>query len=164
VGLHYNSTYYWQIVATDTTGLETEGPVWSFSFGTDMIAPSCSLTAPNGGELWYIGSDYNITWDAEDDDGIAFFVLEYSIDEINNWVMIGDTISGDARDTTWTIPATPTVIGRGDTSDNVFTMWPQGGMIAFSSDRDGPVDIFTMFTDGSNVRNLTNGAGGNNYE
>jgi hypothetical protein len=91
--------------------------------------------------------------------------------------MIGDTISGDARDTTWTIPATPTVIGRiritcqdaggnvvGDTSDNVFTMWPQGGMIAFSSDRDGPVDIFTMFTDGSNVRNLTNGAGGNNYE
>jgi dipeptidyl aminopeptidase/acylaminoacyl peptidase len=177
VGLHYNSTYYWQVVATDTTGLATEGPIWSFSFGADMIAPLCSLTSPNGGELWYIGSDQSITWDASDDDGIAFFVLEYSIDEINNWVMIGDTISGDARDTSWTIPATPTVIGRvrvicqdiggnvvGDTSDQVFTIWPQGGMIAFTSDRDGAADIFTMFADGSNVRNLTNGAGGNNYD
>ena len=173
VGLHYNSTYYWQVVATDTTGLETEGPIWSFSFGTDMIVPSCSLIAPNGGELWYIGADYDITWEASDDDSIAFFVLEYSIDEINNWVMIGDTIDGNTRDTSWTIPSTPTLIGRvrifcqdfggnavSDTSDDFFTMWPQGGMIAFTSDRDGTYDIFTIYADGSNPLNLINSFGG----
>ncbi|UCE65151.1 MAG: PD40 domain-containing protein [Candidatus Zixiibacteriota bacterium] len=176
-GLHYNYTYYWQVVAEDTTGLITEGPIWSFSFGADMVAPFCSLTSPDGGELWYIDSDQTITWEAADDDGIAFFVLEYSIDEIDNWVMIGDTISGDTRDTSWTIPSTPTVIGRvritcqdvggnvvGDTSDQVFTIWPQGGMIAFTSDREGAYDIFTMFADGSNVQNLTNGTGGNNWD
>lgn len=172
VGLHYSSVYYWQVIATDTSGLEAEGPIWSFSLGADMVAPSCSLTSPNGGELWYIGSNHNITWDASDDDGIASFVLEYSIDEIDNWVMIGDTISGDARDTSWTLPSNPTLNGRvrifcqdiggnvvADTSDNVFTVWPQGGMIAFASDRDGDVDIFTIYSDGTNPQNLTGSLG-----
>jgi hypothetical protein len=30
-GLFYNRTYYWQVVARDSTGLETEGPIWSFT-------------------------------------------------------------------------------------------------------------------------------------
>ena len=174
--LYYNSTYYWKVVAVDTTGLETEGPVWSFSLGADAIVPSCSLTAPNGGELWYIGSHRNITWEASDDDSIAFFVLEYSIDEINNWVMIGDTIDGDARNASWTIPSTHTLIARVrifcqdfggntavDTSDGVFTIWPQGGMIAFTSDRDGTYDIFTMYADGSNPQNITGSLGEDRY-
>lgn len=139
-----------------------------------MIVPACSLISPNGGELWYIGTNYNITWEASDDDSIAFFVLEYSIDEINNWVMIGDTIRGNIRDTSWTIPSIPTLIGRvriicqdvggnvvSDTSDDFFTIWPQGGMIAFSSDRDntGIRSIFTMYSNGDNPQNITNMTG-----
>ena len=168
VGLHYNYTYYWKIVAMDTTGLATEGPVWSFSFGADMIAPSCSLIAPNGGELWYIGTDYDITWEASDDDSITHIILEYSINGGNSWTAIGDTIGGGNHDTSWTIPSTPSLqclvrisctdFGGntvGDTSDAVFTIWPQGGMIAFASDRDGDNEIFTIYADGTNPRNLT---------
>lgn len=142
----------------------------SVNEGPDVTAPSCSLIAPNGGEVWYIDADYDITWEASDDDSIAFFVLEYSIDEIDNWVMIGDTISGNIRDTSWTIPSTPTSIGRvrifcqdasgnisADTSDEVFTIWPQGGMIAFHSNRDGVFNIFTMWADGSNQQQITDG-------
>ncbi|UCC80990.1 MAG: PD40 domain-containing protein [Candidatus Zixiibacteriota bacterium] len=168
VGLHYNLTYYWKIVATDTTGLATEGPVWSFSFGADMIAPSCSLIAPNGGELWYIGTDYDITWQTSDDDSITHIVLEYSIDGGDSWVAIGDTIGGGNQDTSWTIPPEPSLqclvrisctdLGGNavsDTSDAVFTIWPQGGMIAFSSNRGGDHDIYTMYADGTTSQNIT---------
>jgi len=176
-GLHYNLNYYWQVIAMDTTGLETEGPVWSFSLGADMVAPACSLTSPSGGELWYINSQQTITWDAEDDDGIAFFVLEYSIDQGNNWEMIGDTISGEVRDTAWVIPSTPAVSSLvrifcqdtggnmvADTSSEIFTIWPQGGMIAFASTRlGGNYEIFTMYADGTHLTNLTNNLGGDSY-
>jgi hypothetical protein len=73
-GLFYNRTYYWKVVATDSTGLVTEGPVWSFSVS-----------------------------------------------------------------------------------------WPPGGMIAFTSDRDGTYDIFIMWADGTHQRNITNSAG-NDYK
>jgi TolB protein len=173
VGLHYDYTYYWKIVATDTTGLATEGPVWSFSFGADMIAPSCSLIAPNGGELWYIDADYDITWEASDDDSIANYVLEYSINGGDSWITIEDTIDGSTRDTFWTIPSTPSsqCLVRiscydfggntiSDTSDSIFMIWPQGGMIAFSSDRDAAAtSIFTMYANGDNPQNITNMSG-----
>ncbi len=173
IGLRYNSTYYWQIVATDTTGLETEGPIWSFSLGADAIVPSCSLIAPNGGELWYIGSDYDITWEAADDDSIANYVLEYSIDGGDSWMAIGDTIGVGNQDTAWTIPSTPSpqCLVRiscydfggntiSDTSDSIFMIWPQGGMIAFSSDRDAAAtSIFTMYANGDNPQNITNMSG-----
>jgi len=176
MGLHYNYTYYWKIVATDTTGLATEGPVWSFNFGADMIVPSCSLIAPNGGELWYIGSSQTITWDAEDDDSITHIVLEYTIDGGDNWIAIGDTVGGGNRDTSWTIPSTPSLqclvrisctdLGGNaisDTSDAAFTIWVQGGMIAFRSNRGGDYDIFTIYADGTNPQNLTGSLGDDNF-
>jgi len=143
----------------------------SVNEGPDVIAPSCSLVVPNGGELWYIGAEYDITWEASDNDSIAFFILEYSIDAIDNWVMVGDTISGNIRDTSWTIPEIPSAIARirifcqdasgnisADTSDEVFTVWPQGGIIAFTSDRDIVYNIYTMWSDGSHQRQITDGA------
>jgi|GEM_PF-1910675 len=172
VGLHYDYTYYWKIVATDTTGLATEGPVWSFSFGVDMIVPTCSLIAPNGGELWYIGADYDITWEASDDDSITHIVLEYTIDGGDSWITMGDTISGGSQDTSWTIPSSPSLeclvrisctdLGGNaisDTSDAVFTIWVQGGMITFSSNRDGDYEIFTIYADGTHPQNITGSLG-----
>jgi len=173
-GLRYNTIYYWQVIATDTTGMFTEGPVWSFGFGADMTVPACSLISPNGGELWYIGADHDITWEASDDDSIDYFILEYSIDNGNNWTALGDTLGGGDRSTSWSIPSSPSLqcmiaitctdFGgnvAGDTSDAIFTIWPQGGMIAFSSDRDytGIPSIFTMYANGNNPLNITNMTG-----
>ena len=103
VGLHYNSMYYWQVIAADTSGLETAGPIWSFSVGADMIVPSCSLTVPNGGEFWYVGTDHDIEWEASDDDFIAFTMLEYSSDAGANWVRI-DSLEGNPQVYSWAIP------------------------------------------------------------
>ena len=128
-GLHYNLMYYWKVVATDTTGLATEGPVWSFSFGADIVAPSCSLIAPDGGELWYIGSDYDITWNASDDDSIDYFVLEYSIDGGDTWIALGDTLAGGKRDTIWNIPSSPSLQCMVNISCADF-----GGNVALQSD------------------------------
>ncbi|UCE65150.1 MAG: PD40 domain-containing protein [Candidatus Zixiibacteriota bacterium] len=173
VGLHYNFTYYWQVVATDTTGLETEGPIWSFSFGADMITPSCSLIAPNGGEFWYVDTDHDIEWEASDDDSIAFVELEYSLDAGDSWVRV-DSLEGNPQVYSWTIPdsiySTRCLIRMSchdsgdnvtsDTSDAIFTVWPQGGLIAFTSDRDGQNNLFTMWADGSHQRKITDGAEG----
>jgi TolB protein len=173
VDLHYNSTYYWKVVATDTTGLATEGPVWSFSLGADMVVPSCSLIAPDGGEFWYVGMDHDIEWEAADDDSIAFSRLEYSLNAGDFWLFI-DSVEGDPQIYSWTVPdniySTRCLVrvtcqdfggnAASDTSDMVFTVWPQGGMIAFTSNRDGVNNIFTMWSDGSNQRKITNGEEG----
>ena len=36
-GLSYNTTYYWKVVATDSKGVSTDGPIWSFA--TDSPTP-----------------------------------------------------------------------------------------------------------------------------
>jgi Tol biopolymer transport system component len=176
VDLHYNSTYYWKVVATDTTGLATEGPIWSFSFGADIIVPACSLISPNGGEFWYVGADHDIEWEASDDDSIAFTRLEYSLNEGDTWLFM-DSVGGNPQIYSWTVPdsiyssrclirVTCQDLGdnmASDTSDTVLTLWPHGGLIAFSSDQDGTSDIFTMFSDGSYPANLQTGIGNEDY-
>jgi len=182
--IYYNTTYYWQVVAKDTTGLETEGPVWSFVIGDDETSPSVAVTAPNTGNLWYIGLEYDITWEASDDDSIDYCALEISIDAETTdaettWISIEDSIDGNPQTYAWTVPDTvsdslSTVSlnclmrvscydfggnTMSDVSDMVFTIWPSGGMIAFTSNRDGDYDIFTMFADGTNQQNLINSYG-----
>jgi len=166
--LSYNATYYWQVVATDSSGLSTEGPVWSFTLGDDEVDPTVMVSAPNGAELWYVGEEYDITWEAVDDDSVASYKLEYSTDDGETWFDIQDWTDGNPQTYSWEIPATPSArsLARvscqdfagnitSDLSDTLFTAWPEGGMIVFTSDRDGTSDIFTMFADGSNQINLT---------
>jgi hypothetical protein len=55
VGLmQYLTTYYWKIVAHDSHGLTTDGPVWSFTTGSlpDVTPPAITLTKPKGGYLY----------------------------------------------------------------------------------------------------------------
>jgi len=167
--LFYNRTYFWQIVAEDSTGQETESPVWSFVLGDDETVPTVTITSPNGGELWYVDNEYDITWEAADDDSIASYKLEYTANEGTTWVDIQDWTDGNPQTFAWTVPATPSTYHLvrvscqdfggnivSDTSDTLFTAWPEGGLIAFESNRDGAYNIFTMFSDGSNPQNITN--------
>jgi len=46
----------------------------------DNQAPSVTVTAPNGGEVWLIGTTQSITWTAGDNTGVANVDLDYSTD------------------------------------------------------------------------------------
>jgi len=76
------TTYYWQIIARDTDGLETTGAIWSFTTGLEGVKTSVeslpsqissstyAITAINetsleldNATLWYRWSDDGISWD-----------------------------------------------------------------------------------------------------
>jgi hypothetical protein len=63
------------------------------------------LTAPNGGEVWTVNSNRNITWNTT-----TFHtnvMLEYSTDNGANWNLITSSTPNNGS-YTWTIPNTPT--------------------------------------------------------
>lgn len=75
------------------------------------------LTAPNGGEVWYPGCSYNITWNTA-----TFYStvnLEYSVDEGINWITIA-TNRPNTGTHTWAIPfnVSPTCLVRASNSAN----------------------------------------------
>ena len=63
--------------SADLTGTdESDGP---FEIA-DATAPVVTVTAPDGGESWVIGSIQTITWSASDNVGVTGFDLDYSTD------------------------------------------------------------------------------------
>jgi formylglycine-generating enzyme required for sulfatase activity/pimeloyl-ACP methyl ester carboxylesterase len=46
--LTYNTTYYWQVIATDEHGSTTNGPIWRFTTATTPIIPDTMITIPAG--------------------------------------------------------------------------------------------------------------------
>ncbi|MFQ5709246.1 MAG: FG-GAP-like repeat-containing protein, partial [bacterium] len=93
-------------------------------------APAITVTQPNGGELWSIGTDQVITWTSA---GVIDSVqLEFSIDGGLSWTIIAASVANDGN-YTWTIPdaASDNCLVRisdatdgdpVDTSDAVFTI------------------------------------------
>ena len=88
----------------------------------DTLAPSVTLSSPNGGEVWSVGSTHNILWSATDStDTVASIDLYYSI---NGGLSYGTIATGEANDGSypWTIPNTPStrcrvkVVARDDAS------------------------------------------------
>ena len=59
------------------------------------------LTAPNGGERWDGGADYEVTWNAH---GVGTLTLEYSTDNGATWTTIASGLSPAAGAHTWTLP------------------------------------------------------------
>jgi hypothetical protein len=85
VGLmQFQTTYYWKIVAHDSHGQVTEGPLWSFTTGSvpDVTPPSVILEKPKSGYLYL-----------QDNDGKQHLLLK-------NALIIGKiTIEANATDT-----------------------------------------------------------------
>ncbi len=83
-----------------------------------IAAPIIELASPNGGEAWYIGEDYTITWSTKG--FVGDVSIAYSIDKGANWL---DIVAGTPNDGAhpWTIPNNPSslcMVRISETSDS----------------------------------------------
>ncbi len=92
---------------------------------------SMSLTSPNGGERWQVGSTHKITWN--NISSVLQVNIEYSTDNGNSWTSIATNISASLESYDWTIPNSLTSLALvrvkdasdatiNDISDAVFTI------------------------------------------
>jgi hypothetical protein len=73
-------------------------------FNREDTGYSLTVTSPNGGESWAIGSTQDITWDTH---GIITEVkLLYTTDSGSNWILIEDNVANTGT-YEWTVPNTP---------------------------------------------------------
>jgi hypothetical protein len=66
---------------------------------------SLSITSPQGGEAWQVGSKHDITWISGDKVG-SYVKLLYSTNNGSTWITITSSTANDGS-YTWTIPNTP---------------------------------------------------------
>jgi hypothetical protein len=73
-----------------------------------------SVTSPNGGESWQVGSTQTIAWTMSGDtSNISYFKLAFSTDGGNTWQDVTPSaIAASARSYNWAIPNTPPSQGR----------------------------------------------------
>jgi len=129
------SKWHYGIVIDQSSGTACNPAGYDFE-GTYTGTPGLTVTSPNGGEKFAVGSIQTISWTVEHISP-DHFSIEYSIDNGNNWNSIGSSVSGILRNFEWTVPNTPTdqalvrvtagdSLGNtlaGDTSDSVFTIF-----------------------------------------
>jgi hypothetical protein len=60
--LKFNTDYIWTIKAKNICGGFTWSPYWEFTTGEE---PTITVTAPNGGETWYVGQPRTIQWESQ---------------------------------------------------------------------------------------------------
>jgi len=71
---------------------------------TATAIPAITVTAPNGGENWAVGSSHDITWNSI---GIIANVnIDYSINSGSNWTSVAAGTVNDGS-YAWTVPSTP---------------------------------------------------------
>jgi subtilisin family serine protease len=73
---------------------------------SDSQAPSVTISSPNGGETWAVGSAHDITWTATDDVAVTSITIEYSIDNGSNWLAVASDETNDGV-YPWTVPNPP---------------------------------------------------------
>ena len=73
----------------------------------DNTPPTVTVTSPNGGENWEIGSAHDIAWSATDNVAVTSFKIEYSINGGLSWLQVQDWTNGNPGTFSWNIPNTP---------------------------------------------------------
>jgi hypothetical protein len=116
-----------------------------------ITRPTITITSPNGGETWKVGSNHNITWTSTNVDSVQ---IQYSTDNGVVWNVIANSIFATIGTYNWTIPNTPSnqvlirildkvnPLAVIDTSDNNFRivlpiitlLTPNGGETIFSGE------------------------------
>jgi hypothetical protein len=71
----------------------------------DVVAPTVQVLSPNGGEVWYNDTVYNITWNASDDVALDPnpIYLYYSINNGSSWNLIASALANTGT-YAWTLP------------------------------------------------------------
>jgi hypothetical protein len=79
----------------------------------DHVAPTLSLSAPNGGETWAVGSAQTIVWSATDASGVApaGIDLELSTNDGASWSPIATGLANTGS-YAWTVPASVSTTAR----------------------------------------------------
>ncbi len=78
---------------------------------SDPIAPTVSLTTPDGGETVAAGLPTNIDWSASDNVAVTSVDLDYSIDGGANWNYIDSGVANSGS-YSWLVPNTPSATAR----------------------------------------------------
>ncbi|MCX6150795.1 MAG: YCF48-related protein [Ignavibacteriales bacterium] len=90
---------------------------------------SITLTSPNGGENWRVGTQHNITWTKS---GFIYVKVEYTTDNGTSWIVIDPSVDATLG-MSWTVPNTPSANCKvrisdagdatvNDVSDGLFTI------------------------------------------
>jgi hypothetical protein len=95
--------------AAANTGEDVSDAVFMISDGT---GPDVTVTSPNGGEEWDIGTTYDITWMATDNVGVTSITIVFSGD---GGATYPDTVSKDEANDgvySWAVDVGATTSGR----------------------------------------------------
>ncbi|MFQ5674350.1 MAG: T9SS type A sorting domain-containing protein [bacterium] len=138
-----DGSYMWTVPNNPSTNCvikvadAADGNPWDISdalFTITAPAQSLTVTAPNGGEKWQVGSQHNITWTSQNLSNPV--KIAYSTDGGSNYTTIISSTSNDGS-YNWTIPNQPSVNclvriadatggNPSDVSDAVFTISSSG--------------------------------------
>ncbi|MGB8317538.1 MAG: Ser-Thr-rich GPI-anchored membrane family protein, partial [Ignavibacteriaceae bacterium] len=111
--------------------------------------PSITVTSPNGGENWQVGSSHNITWTST---SVVNVKIEYSTNYGSNWLSIVSSTASDGS-YTWTIPNTPSTNCSVKISDS-----------SNSSVSDESINVFTISTKTTPTISVSSPKGGENWQ
>ncbi len=131
-----DGSYSWTVPNTPTTTAlvrvtDVDGSPSDVSDAVFTISavPAITVTSPNGGETWQVGSVHDITWTSVNTSGNV--KIEYSADNGTSWTEIIASTADDGS-YSWTVPNTPTTTALvrvtdvdgspSDQSDAVFTI------------------------------------------
>lgn len=87
-------------------GLMGSGRLNVFKSIDAAVSPSVMVIQPNGGEVLYIGTEYEVIWDASDNVGIDSTLIDYSTDSGDTWTRIA-TLVGNPGSYMWTVCGPP---------------------------------------------------------
>ena len=126
--------YYARLTVSNGCKDETSGGVYVSVGNPDTNRSSVTVTSPNGGEDWTVGTTQTITW-TPDHLVAGSYDIQYSIDGGATWITVATDLPGTSTSYSWVVPNTPTTDalvkvtgtdGTGtdytDQSDNVFTI------------------------------------------
>ncbi|GAF89774.1 unnamed protein product, partial [marine sediment metagenome] len=69
-----------------------------------VVAEALTVTSPNGGENWTVGTSQNITWSFDCIDSVK---IEYSTDNGSSWITEAEAVMAGPGSYSWTVPDAP---------------------------------------------------------
>jgi beta-lactamase superfamily II metal-dependent hydrolase len=129
----------WQPGGVDTIRGNGFADTFTNSGTGDLTAPVVNLTAPDGGEVWKVGSAHPITWSASDNIAVASVDLAWSPDGGSTWTPIASGIA-NAGSYAWTVP----VPGSPTARVRVLARDAAGNLAADSSIATATFDYWTV--------------------